>query len=109
MKRISKCLAIAVITILVGAYASIAMGAQEKGQAEKTFQGTLVKVDTDMHMLTVKAADGKETYFSYTDDTKVVGPAKDVQGLTGKPGANLKILYQVEGESNRATRIEILP
>jgi len=112
MKSLSKYLAIAVLITVFGAYASAAVGIQTPapaGAQDKAFQGTLVKVDTDMHMLTAKAADGKETYFSYTDDTKVVGPAKDVQGLTGKPGANLKITYHTEGESNRATRIEVLP
>jgi hypothetical protein len=109
MRSISARLAIALVIVVVGAYANAAVGAQAPAQAQddRTFQGTLVKVDTDMHMLTVKAADAKEWVFSYTDDTKVIGPARDVQGLTGKPGAMLKVTFHIEGLANRATRIEV--
>jgi hypothetical protein len=115
MRKISMCVAIAAVMVVIGVCANAAVGpqnpAQPKAQAQedKAFQGTLVMVDAEKHMLTVKAADDKEWFFSYTDDTKVIGPAKDVEGLTGKPGANLKITYHIEGLANRATRIEVLP
>jgi len=107
MRHVSKCLALAVVIVVFGTYAGATIGTQVQG--DKTFQGTLVKVDTDARILTATGADGKEMYFNYEIDTKVVGPAKDVQGLSGKPGANLKITYHVDGAVNRATRIEMMP
>jgi hypothetical protein len=93
MAQISRLLALATVVILL------------QVQGEKTFQGALIKVDVDMHVLTVRGADEQELYFTYSEDTKVVGPAKDAQS----PGATLKITYHVEGSSNVATRIEVLP
>jgi hypothetical protein len=109
MRHISGGLALAMVIVVFTAYAGAAIATQGPAPADKSFQGTLVKVDTDMRVLTAKGADGKEMYFNYEDDTKVVGPAKDVQGLSGKPGANLKITYHIDGAANRASRIEMLP
>jgi hypothetical protein len=111
MKSIAMFLAIAVVFFAAGFCAGPAIGAQAQAQVqqEKAFQGTLLKVDPDNHMLTVKAADSKEWIFIYGSDTRVIGPAKDVEGLTGKPGVNLTITYHIEGLVNRATQVEIMP
>jgi len=111
MKTISKYLMVAVVAMALGSYTFAATGAQATTQpmTEKAFQGTLVSVDANMHMLTASGTDGKRVTFAYSDDTKVTGPAKDVEALTGKPGAKLKISYRVDGESNIATRIEVQP
>jgi hypothetical protein len=47
--------------------------------------------------------------FSYADTTQVVGADGGVQGLTGKTGSSLKVSYQDERGSQRATKIEVLP
>jgi len=112
MRNISTCLAMAVVILVIGVGVNAAAGPQAPAQPQddRVFQGTLVKVDADTHMITVRATDAKEWVFTYTDDTKVLGPAKDVEGgLMGKPGANLKITFHIEALANRATRIEVLP
>ena len=118
MKMISKCL---VVMMILSAAALYAAGPQQAPPAqpqppaqaqaqEKVFEGTLVRVDADAHMLTATGADSKEWQFTYTDRTQVSGPEKNVQGLAGNPGAKLKISYRVaEKGANEATRIEILP
>ena len=77
--------------------------------AEKSFSGTLVKVDTTAKTLTAKGADDKDMVFSYTDKTEVTGSEKTVQGLAAKSGSKLKITYKAEGAKNEASRIELMP
>ena len=109
MRTISTLLAIAIVIMVTNVFTTAAIGgAQALPQETRTFQGTLIMVDADKYTLTVRAADAKEWVFTYTDETKVIGPAKDVEGLTGKPGANLKITYHIERLANRATQIEIV-
>jgi hypothetical protein len=78
-------------------------------QAEKSFSGTLVKVDTAAKTLTAKGADEKDMVFSYSDKTEVVGSEKTVQGLAAKSGSKLRITYKAEGAANAASRIELMP
>jgi hypothetical protein len=82
-----------------------APGAQ--AQQDKAFQGTLVKVDSEAKTFTAKDADNKEMVFHYTDKTEILGSEKTVQGLTGKSGSKVNIMYKVERGANNATRIEI--
>jgi hypothetical protein len=74
-------------------------------QAEKIFQGQLTKVDANAKAIMVKGADAEMT-FEYTDATQVLGAAKDVQGLAGKPGTELKVTYRDAGGKHTATKIE---
>jgi hypothetical protein len=77
-------------------------------QAEKTFDGQLTKVDAAKKIISVKGAgNAPEMNFAYTDQTQVVGPQKDVQGLASQAGAQLKITYRDQGENHVATKIEI--
>jgi hypothetical protein len=82
--------------------------ASQAPQAEKTFSGTLTKVDPDKKVITVKGT-GKEPEmtFTYDDKTQVTGAEKSVQGLTGKSGATLKITYREQGADRIATRIDV--
>jgi hypothetical protein len=82
-------------------------GQQEKGQAEKAVQGTLVKVDAEAKTLTVKDAQNKEMVFHYTDKTEIVGSENTIQGLAAKAGSQLNITYTAAGGNNIATRIEM--
>ena len=107
MKSISRSLVVMTMLLAVAAYC-VAAGTQAAPQAqEKSFQGSLVNVDTKAHTLTAKGMDNKEMTFTYTDTTPVMGAEKTIEGLAGKPGAKLKINYKTEGGTNQATRIEL--
>jgi hypothetical protein len=85
--------------------------AQEKAAppaqaAEKVFQGQLIKIDPNAKWIMVKGAANTEMTFEYTDTTQVIGAEKNVQGLAGKTGTELKVTYQEAGGKNRATKIE---
>ena len=110
MRTISKLLLV-LFVLTLGSYTFAAQTAPTPApaQLDKAFQGTLVKVDSDAKTLTAKDADNKEMTFHYTDKTEIVGSEKTVQGLAGKSGAKLNIIYKVEKGANNATRIEMLP
>jgi len=76
-------------------------------QAERVFMGQLVKVDAQAKWITVKGPGDKEMQFDYTDATQVVGE-KNVQGLAGKTGADLRVTYREAGGKLTATRIETI-
>ena len=88
-------------------------GGQEKGAppaqaAEKVFQGQLAKVDAAAKSITVKGAGNSEMTFEYTDSTQIIGSEKNVQGLAGKTGTDLRVTYQEAGAKHMATKIETL-
>jgi hypothetical protein len=77
-------------------------------QAEKTFAGTLMKVDAANKVISVKGiANEPEMTFMYNDKTQVAGAEKTVEGLAGKSGAMLKVTYREEGANRLATRIDV--
>jgi hypothetical protein len=76
-------------------------------QAERIFQGQLVKVDAQAKSISVKGPGDKEMQFDYTDATQVVGE-KNVQGLAGKTGADLRVTYRDAGGKLTATKIETI-
>jgi hypothetical protein len=108
MKRLLSLTAICVAIALVSL--PLAYGQQERPpQAEKTFQGQLTKVDAAAKKISVKGTGDAEMIFAYTDQTQVVGPQKDIQGLATQAGAELKVTYREQAADNRiATKIEIL-
>jgi|SRR5262245_31443128 len=77
-------------------------------QAEKVFQGQLTKVDANAKWITVKGAGDMEMQFDYTDATQVIGSEKNVQGLAGKTGTELKVTYRDAAGKHTATKIETL-
>jgi ABC-type amino acid transport substrate-binding protein len=82
--------------------------ASQAPQTEKTFSGTLTKVDADKKLINVKGTGNQpEMTFTYDDKTQVTGAEKSVQGLTGKSGAMLKVTYREQGADRFATRIEV--
>ena len=82
--------------------------ASQAPQAEKTFAGTLMKVDAANKVISVKGTGNEpEMTFMYDDKTQVAGAEKTVEGLTGKSGAMLKVTYREEGANRLATRIEV--
>jgi hypothetical protein len=115
MKRFLSLTAICVAIVLVSL--PLAYAQQEKAgppqdrpaaPAEKTFQGQLTKVDAAAKKISVKGAGDAEMIFAYTDQTQVVGPQKDVQGLASQTGTQLRVTYRDQGADNHvATKIEI--
>ena len=115
MKRFLSLTAICVAIVLVSL--PLAYAQQEKAgppqdrpaaPAEKTFQGQLTKVDAAAKKISVKGpGEAPEMIFGYTDQTQVVGPQKDVQGLASQAGAQLKVTYRDQGADHVATKIEI--
>ena len=82
--------------------------ASQAPQAEKSFSGTLTKVDAEKKVISVKGTGNEpEMTFMYDDKTQVTGAEKTIQGLTGKSGAMLKVTYQEQGPERIATRIEV--
>jgi ABC-type amino acid transport substrate-binding protein len=82
--------------------------ASQAPQADKSFSGTLTKVDAAKKVITVKGTGAEpEMTFTYDDKTQVTGAEKTVEGLTGKTGAVLKVTYQEKGADRIATRIEV--
>jgi hypothetical protein len=83
-------------------------GAPPAQAAEKVFQGQLAKVDAGAKSITVKGAGDMEMTFEYTDATQIIGSEKNVQGLAGKTGTDLRVTYRDAGGKHTATRIETL-
>ena len=114
MKRFLSLTAICVAIALVSL--PLAYGQQDKAgppqdrpaPAEKTFQGQLTKVDAAAKKISVKGpGEAPEMIFAYTEQTQVVGPQKDVQGLASQAGAQLRVSYRDQGADHVATKIEV--
>lgn len=105
MRSVFTLMALAFAVLLV---AQPLIYAQEKGAEQKTFEGQLTKVDATAKSISVKPNTGPEMQFMYDEQTQVLGPVKDVQGLAQTRGTNLKVTYRQEKGSNLATRIEVI-
>ena len=78
----------------------------DSDDAANMVTGELVKVDTDLMELTIKAADDKEHTFRYADSTKVVGAEEQVSGLATKAGQLVTVHFtQGAGDSRIATKV----
>lgn len=89
----------------------IDMSAQRDDSATADSQnmvtGELVKVDTDLMEITIKAADDKEHTFRYADSTKVVGAEEQISGLNTKAGQLVTVHFtQGAGDSRIATKVQ---
>src|SRR5215467_6485521 len=110
MRNVSRLLLVLVILACASyTFAQAGSAPAPAAQQDKAFQGTLVKVDSAAQTLTAKDADNKEMTFHYTDKTEIVGSEKTVQGLAGKSGSKVNVMYKAERVGNTATRIEMLP
>jgi hypothetical protein len=104
MKRLLTLVAASIAVLLL----VVMPAASQAPQAEKTFSGTLTKVDAAKKVITVKGtANEPEMTFTFDDKTQVTGAEKTVEGLAGKSGATLKVTYREEGADRHATRIEV--
>jgi len=96
--------------VLMLAVVSIAHS-QNLPVTEKTFEGQLTKVDSAAKIITIKGMEDKqvkEMSFKYSDDTRIIGGDRTIQGLSGKTGASLKVTYRGDRGSNEATTIEMI-
>jgi NADH dehydrogenase FAD-containing subunit len=100
------CVAVMLLVLPLASYGQDKTTPPSQAQAgEKTFQGQLTKVDTNAKRITVKGTDSDMT-FDYNDATQVTGTEKNIQGLAGKSGTDLKVTYRDAGGKHMATRIE---
>src|SRR5690242_10412900 len=105
MKRFLSLTAICVAITLVSLPFAYGQQGKAGAQAEKMFQGQLTNVDTAAKLISVKGADA-EMAFHYSDQTQIVGPQKDIEGLATQSGAPLRVTYREAGDNRIATRIE---
>ena len=112
MKRIRVFFGIALTAVVLVsipvAYSRQASPSTEKALAEKTFSGQLSKVDTGAKLIAVKGPDDKDMMFNYNDDTQVISPDRTVQGLVGKPGAEVRIRYREDRGVKMTISIELV-
>src|SRR5215471_3821552 len=105
MKRFSKYLALLVTVISIVAFAN-ATPIQQQNPQESIVEGSLVQLDSNARLLTLKSAD-KEMQFSFNEQTQIVGPEKDGNPVQVRQGSKLKVHYKVDQNTNMATRIEV--
>ena len=103
MINLSKWAALGVVLVLMFALTNGVSQAQDA----KIFEGTLLGVDANAKVLTLKAGDDKEMQFMYTDQTELVGPQNNGQPVAVRQGSKLKIYYTEKDKINVATKIEI--
>lgn len=78
-----------------------------QSQAQAVAQGELVRVDAKASTLIIKAADGAQMQFRYTEQTKVTGSDESVAGLATMTGAHLTIRYTQQQQDKVATEIAV--
>lgn len=106
MKKRMTCTVVGLAAVLLSAPGALAgQGTQQPTE----FEGQLLEVDlTTMTIVVGDAEGGQSMTLAYSRDTEVVGSIDDVRGLNGQAGARLRIQYEVQAESNVATRIEVI-
>jgi hypothetical protein len=80
----------------------------EKVLTEKTMDGQLLNVDKNAKLISVRGPDQKEAIFNYNDHTQVISPDRTMQGLVGKPGAEVRIRYREDRGLKLAITIEVV-
>ena len=80
----------------------------DKIVTEKLMSGQLLNVDRTAKLISVSGPDKKETIFNYNDDTQVISPDRTMQGLGGKPGAEVRIRYREDRGVKLALSIELV-
>ena len=103
------CAAFVLVSTVVS---GIAMPQEPKAQdpkvQDKIVEGTLMDIDQNARVLTLKTGDN-EMRFSFTDQTEVVAPASN----DGKPapvrqGTKMRVHYMENETTKLATKIEII-
>src|SRR5262245_9913368 len=106
MRNFSKYVALLVTLMSLVAFAN-AMPVQQENQQESIVEGSLLQLDNNAKILTLKAAD-REMQFTFNDQTQVIAPKNDDgKPVTVRQGSKLKIHYKADQKTNVATRIEL--
>jgi hypothetical protein len=71
--------------------------------------GELLSVDPTTKMLTIKSDDGRESKFSYNDQTVISGVKEQAAGLATAAGSKVTVEYTGSGDSMVATKIKVTP
>jgi len=71
--------------------------------------GELSRVEPGTQSLWIKAADGSEMEFKYTNNTKVTGAADSTEGLANMHGSRVSVQFSKLDGANVAAHIEVLP
>jgi hypothetical protein len=71
--------------------------------------GELLSVDPMTKMLTIKSSDGRESKFSYNDQTVISGVKEQAAGLATAAGSKVTVEYTGSGDSMVATKIKVTP
>lgn len=90
--------------------------AQEPGQAPgqaspalQTAAGELSRVAPESKAFWIKAVDGSEMQFKYTDATEVTGEADSAEGLANRSGNRVSVQFHELAGEKVAAKIEVLP
>ena len=69
--------------------------------------GELLSVDPTTKSLTVKASDGREAKFTYTDQTDISGVKEQAAGLATAAGSKVTVEYTGSADAMIATKIKV--
>ena len=69
--------------------------------------GELLSVDPTTKMLTIKSDDGRESKFSYNDQTVISGVKEQAAGLATAAGSKVTVEYTGSGDTMVATKIKV--
>ena len=105
MLRTQRLLIVLTAFALIGGMHLLA--AQDQGGTAQKIKGELQKVDVDAKIIAIKAADGAEVQFQYNDQTQVTGEQENVAGLATMTGGLVTVHFKMEGNTRRATKIEL--
>src|SRR5215470_13521975 len=78
-----------------------------KAQEGKVLEGTLMDIDRNTRVLTLKAGD-TEMQFSFTEQTELVVPDNNGTPPRITKGTKMRVHYTEHEKTNVATKIEIL-
>jgi hypothetical protein len=103
------CAALLLVTTLVSgtAVAQDAKVQDPKAQDAKVVEGTLMDIDQNAKVLTLKAGDN-ERQFSYTDQTELVAPDNDGKPPVVRQGMKMRVHYMESEKAKTATKIELI-
>jgi hypothetical protein len=73
---------------------------------EQSAQGELRSVNIESMTFSVREVSGVERTFSFSPSTRITG-VPNIQGLAGKQGSQVRVMYTAQGDINSATSIEI--
>jgi hypothetical protein len=107
MNTLSKTLSVVTMIALAGCL-TLSFAQAPPQNAPKTFEGELLKVNAETHLITVKPATGSEMEFTYGERTEIAGAEKGAQGLATRLGAKVRIQYTTANGVNTASKIEIV-